>query len=54
MKQIAEVKKRQEEIAFLHFEGKSAKEISEDSGISIRTVQRDIRYVEKHMEEFLW
>lgn len=43
---------RRREIAFLRLEGKSNKEISEISGIPLRTVQRDIKYVREHINEF--
>ena len=45
-------KRRIQEVAYLYFEGWSEEEIAEESGYSVRTIQRDIEYVEAHKEEF--
>lgn len=46
-------KRRIEEIAYLYFAGWSKEELAIESGYSIRTIQRDIKYIESHKEEFL-
>ena len=47
------VEKRRMEIAHLYFEGNTPEEIASDAEISVRTVKRDIKYIEEHIEEFL-
>ncbi len=45
-------KRRREEVAYLYLDGWNLKEISEYSGYSVRTIQRDIEYIKTHKEEF--
>lgn len=53
MRTTTQRRQRLEEIAYLYFEGKKAREIAEDTDISLRTVQRDIKYIKEHRNEFL-
>ena len=46
-------KRRIEEIAYLYFAGWSKEELAIESGYSIRTIQRNIKYIESHKEVFL-
>lgn len=41
-------KRRREEVAYLYLDGWNLKEISEYSGYSVRTIQRDIEYIKTH------
>ena len=41
-------KRRIQEVAYLYFDVWSEEEIAEESGYSVRTIQRDIEYVEAH------
>lgn len=50
---ISARKRRIEEIAYLYFDGWTKEEMAEESGYSIRTISRDIEYIEAHREEFL-
>lgn len=50
---IMKVEKRRMEIAYLYFEGYTPEEIASDAEISVRTVERDIKYIKEHIEEFL-
>lgn len=45
--------RRREEIAFPYFQGYTAREIAEYSIYSKKTVEKDIIYIEAHLEEFL-
>lgn len=47
-----EVRKRREQIALLYLEDWTPQEIAENSGIPLRTVQRDVQYINEHEEEF--
>lgn len=53
MRTTVERRQRLQEIAYLYFEGKSTREIAIDAGISVRTAQRYIKYIEEHKEKFL-
>lgn len=53
MRMTTERKKRLQEIADLHFSGETAREIAKDVDKSIRTIQRDIKYIDDHLDEFL-
>ncbi len=46
-------KRRIEEVAYLYFAGWSKEEIATEADYSIRTIERDIAYIETHREEFL-
>lgn len=47
-----ERQQRRREVASLYYEGWSLKDIAANSVYSIRTIERDIEYIESHPEEF--
>lgn len=44
---------RIEQVADLYFEGYSKEEIAEYADVSVRTIGRDIEYIEEHKMQFL-
>ena len=48
-----EHKRRLEEIAYL-IDEMSKKELAEYADVSVRTIERDIKYIEAHREEFFF
>ncbi len=47
-----EKKKRIQNEVWLYFDGWTIEEIAEESGMSVRTIERDIEYIEAHPEKF--
>lgn len=46
--------RRREEVAYLFFmEGYSIDEIAEYSVYTSKTIERDVKYIQSHLEEFL-
>lgn len=50
---VYERKKRLQSIAWLYFDGWTKEELAVETGRSIKTIERDIQYIEAHQEEFL-
>lgn len=47
--------RRREEVAYLFFmEGYTIEEISEYSVYSTKTIERDVEYIRKYLEDFLY
>ncbi len=48
-----ERKKRLQTLAWLYFDEWTVEELAEETGYSIKNIQRDIQYIEAHREEFI-